>query len=117
MGLRDQILSSQDRALEILTVPEWNCDVWIRTMTGKERDALEAESVSRRGKNAQANMDNFRARLAVRCVADQEGVRVFTDEDADALGEKSGTALGRIYDAAARLNGYTSKDVEELAKN
>jgi hypothetical protein len=117
MGLRDQILSSQDRPAEKLSIAEWGCDVWIRTMSGKERDALEAESLAKRGKNAQANMDNFRSRLAVRCVVDEAGVRVFTDDDADALGEKSASALGRIYDVAARLNGYTGKDVEELAKN
>jgi hypothetical protein len=117
MLCRDTILSAADLPSEDLHVREWNGFVRVRTLSGAERDAFEAASVQSRGRNREINLANLRARLAVLCIVDAEGQRVFTDADAAALGRKSAKALAEVYNVAARLNGLSAEDVEELAKN
>lgn len=114
---RDQILKADDLPREKVNVPEWGGDVWIRTMTGTERDAFEQESIEGKGKNITVNMKNIRARLIVRTAVDESGKRLFAEADAVLLGAKSGKALDRVFDVAQEMSGLTDKDVEDLAKN
>lgn len=123
MGLlsRESILASEDLPRELLSVPEWGGDVWVRTLTGAERDAFEASNVRVTGKGRnvkrEPNVANFRARLAVLVCCDEQGKRLFADADAAALGRKSSAALDRIADVALRLNGMTEEAAEEAEGN
>ena len=114
MPLKDQILHAEDRPSKPVEVPEWGCNVVVRTMSGAERDSWEVSVVS---SDRQVNRQNIRAKLLVRTLYDDAGARVFTDDDADQLGEKSGDVLERLYDVAAKLNGIRKKDIDELEKN
>lgn len=118
MSLRDTILQAQDIQQETINVPEWGTSVIVRGMTAGERDDFEASwfTDGPSGK-AMRNLVNVRARMCVRCIVDEQGNRVFSDSDADALGKKSGKAMDRVYSSASRLSGLGAKDVEELAKN
>jgi len=111
---RESILGAEDLPREKVAAPEWGGEVWVRTLTATERDAFEA-SVNP-GKGAK-NLANFRARLAVLCVVDERGERLFKDEDAAALGAKSGTALDRITDVALRLSGLSEAGQKEAEGN
>jgi hypothetical protein len=111
---KDSILAAADLPTEKVPCPEWGGDVYVRTMAGTERDHFEQTIAD--GKKA-TNLNNVRARLAVKTVCDEKGNRLFSDDDADALGKKSGKVLDRIFDAAQRLNGIGDKAVEEIAKN
>ena len=55
--------------------------------------------------------------LVVICTVDENGDRVFTDEDVEAVGRKSANALDTIVSAARELNAPGEEDVEELSKN
>lgn len=114
---REDILKASDLNIEKVEVPEWAGSVWIRCMTGTERDAFESEAYAVRGKNVEINRDNFRARLLVRVLADKDGKRIFADQDVPALGGKSAKALDRLFAVAMRLNGLSREDMEELTKN
>lgn len=96
-----------------LYVAEWGGTVYVREMTGAERDAFEL-SCSAGGKPSLANL---RARLAVRTLCDAEGKRLFRDDQADELGRQSGRALDKIADFAAELNAINQADVQVLAGN
>lgn len=119
MGLltKDQIFAADDIKSERVAVPEWGGDVLVRGLTGAQRDAWESSLTVRKGKIMVPNMTNFRARLVVMCVVDETGKPVFHQGDVDQLAGKSGAALDRLYDVAARLSGITEGDVEDLAKN
>lgn len=117
MLTRDAILQADDLPSERMDMPEWGGPVWIRTLTGTERDAFEQAMISMRGKLREVNLRNARAKMAVMVLCDEQGQRLFRDEDADALGKKSSKALDRIFDAAQRLNGMRKQDVEELTEN
>ena len=107
---RDEILGAQDLKTVEVEVPEWGGVVLVRGLTGVERDALEEES-------AKVGLKNLRARYAARCIVDENGERVFSDEDIEALGKKSAPALHRVFMAALRLSALTPEDVEALEKN
>jgi hypothetical protein len=114
---RDAILQAQDLPQERVSVPEWSGEVIVRGLTGAERDQFEQSIVEQRGKNTRMNLRNIRGKLVALCVVDEEGNRIFRDEDADALGKKSAAALDRVFSVAQRLSGLRNEDVEELAGN
>jgi hypothetical protein len=114
---RDAILGADDRKTEDVPVPEWGGTVRVRGLSGVERDAYEAGIVQMRGDGSRAvNLQNLRGRLVSLSCVDENGARIFTDEDAIALGEKSAAALERVFDAARKLSGLSDNDVEELAE-
>jgi hypothetical protein len=119
MGLltRDAILEAQDLQHEEVYIPEWGGSVRVRTLTGAERDAFEQSIVDQRGKDTRMNLRNIRAKLVALTVVDGDGKRLFSDADAKLLGQKSASALDKIFDVAQRLSGLRDEDVEELAKN
>jgi hypothetical protein len=114
---RDEILQAQDLPTEDVPVPEWGGVCRVRGLTGAERDAFEQSIVETRGKNTRMNLRNIRAKLVALTVVDEDGNRIFSDEDAEALGKKSAAALDRIFAVAQRLSGLRPEDVEELAGN
>jgi hypothetical protein len=114
---REAILEASDINVELVDVPEWGGAVYVRTMTGAERDAFEATMVEKRGKDFEVNLRNLRAKLAAFTVVDEHGNRLFSEEDIQILAGKSAAALQRIFNVASRLSGVSAEDVQELAKN
>lgn len=114
---REQIIGADDRKTEDVAVPEWGGTVRVRALSGAERDAYEAGIVSLRGDGTKSvNLKNLRGRLVSLSCVDEDGARLFTDEDAIALGDKSASALERVFDVARKLSGLSEDDVEELAE-
>src|SRR5690606_40748699 len=97
---RDAILQAQDLPTERVEIPEWNGEVIVRGLTAAERDQFEQSIVETRGKDTRVNLRNIRAKLVALCVVDEEGKRLFKDEDAELLGRKSAVALNRIFEVA-----------------
>lgn len=115
---RDEILGASDRATVDVEVPEWAGTVRVRALSGAERDAYESGIVQLSASGAKSiNLKNLRGRLISLSCVDDDGRRVFSDEDAIALGDKSAAALERIFDVARKLSGLTEDDVEELAES
>jgi hypothetical protein len=117
---KDDILAAEDRATEVVDVPEWGGAVTIRALSGTERDRFETESVSY-GRTNQGGLqisgvqtNNVRARLVALSVIDADGKRMFSDKDVLALGDKSAAALNRVFEAAQRLSRISQRDVEVL---
>ena len=62
-------------------------------------------------------MDNFRAKFLARCLCDDQGQRLFSDEQIEKLAAKSAKVVSRLFDKAASHNAITEKDVEDRAKS
>jgi len=114
---KEQLLAFEGQAPKAVDVPELGGQVFLRVMTGTERDQFESESVKQNGKNVEINRANFRARLLVKTLSNEQGVRLFADSDATALGQKPANLLDRLATEASSFNGMSAKDVEDLAKN
>jgi len=112
---KQQILAAPDLVTEDVPVPEWGGTVRVRAITAADRDAFET-SVVGDGKGKR-NLTNLRARLVALAIVDEAGQRVFAAEDVEALGNKSGAALDRVYAVAQRLSGLTEREVLELEGN
>lgn len=111
MGLsREEILSFQDVSIVPGQGPGWAEQVFLRSLKAKERDHFELTAAGK-------SFENIRARLLVLCICDAEGCRLFADEDAEVLGDKSALVLDALFVQARRMNGLTEKDVEDIEKN
>jgi hypothetical protein len=119
---RDAVLAADDRASEVVEVPEWGGSVQVRALSGTERDQYESAGVTwgRDAKGAPIvaalNTDNLRARLVALAVVDEEGNRLFSDKDVAALGAKNAQVLNRLFEVARRLSGLSAADVEALTQ-
>lgn len=113
----DQILAVNDLEQRDVEVPEWGGTVLVRALSGLERDAYEQSLTMIRGKEHIPNLTNARAKLCGRAIINEDGTRAFTDQQLNALGEKSAAALTRIFEVVAELSGMTDDAVEDAEKN
>lgn len=113
MDLRKLILEKKDLTPIKVSVPEWATDVYVRPLTGSERDAFESEIVAAGNKRT----ENMRGRLAARSLCNESGDRLFSDDEAQLLGNKSAAALDRIIVAVQKLNALGDKEVKELGES
>ncbi len=117
----EQIKGADDLKRQRVDVPEWApadsnpADAYlnVRTLRGNEKDQFEAWWIDPK----RTSLVGVRAKLAALCAVDDNGQRLFTDADADWLGQKSASALSRVFNAACELNALFPKDVAELEKN
>ena len=114
---REDILGADDLRREPVPVPEWGGTVYVRTMTGRERDARETMAFISEDGKVRANEDNVRARLVALTVCDDTGELLFGLDDIEEIGKKSAPVLDRLYSAASRVNAVSVADIEELAGN
>ncbi|QTD96965.1 phage tail assembly chaperone [Streptomyces cyanogenus] len=119
---RDAILGVNDLLTEKVDVPEWGGEVIVRGLTGEERDAYEASrrQIRNAGTPQQELVilsENMRAGLLVKCLIDENGDRLFTDQDAGLLGMKNGRTLDRLFDVASRLSGLSDEEAEQMEGN
>lgn len=114
---RDLILGAHDRVRELVAVPEWGGSVFVRSISGAERDAWELSITGSKTGNTQLNLKNLRARLIVLAACDAEFRPIFNEGDVRALGDRNAKALQRVFEVAQRLAGMTKADVEELSGN
>lgn len=113
---REQILNMKDLPIEEVQVPEWGDSVFVRGMTGAERDAFELSLVDQK-QGGKVNLENIRTKLCARVICDKEGNRIFSDKDIQALAGKSGAALSRVFDVAMRLSGMTNGEVQKISED
>lgn len=109
---KSAILSADDKKMVEHEVPEWGGSVMIRVMSGTERDRFESEFV---GGNKSVEM--VRAKLVAKCLCDEGGNRLFSEQEVPQLGEKSAAVLDRLFSLCMKHNRFTKSDVEDMAGN
>ena len=104
------ILAARDVKLsDAVAVPEWGGDVYIKTLSGTERDMFEDAY-------SQNKMRHFRCRFLVLTLCDDTGSRLFADGDVDELGKKSSVVINRLFDKAWEHNSFTTQAVDNLGE-
>lgn len=119
-----QIFGKKDTVYKIVPVPEWDGNVRIRALRGRERAQFEAGIAARKvttkdgEKTAPGELtEKWREWVVAKACVDNAGARIFSDLQVDKLGERNGAALGRIADAVLELSGITKAEREEIRKN
>lgn len=102
---REQILGQTPELARVeVVVKEWGGKFFVREMTGNECDTWE-QAVSR-------NPENIRAHTVVRCLVNEQGARVFKDEDVEIVATWPARILSPIAVKARRLNKLGADAVE-----
>ncbi len=110
---RADILAADDLKKIQVEVPEWGGSVYVRTMTGNDRDKFEDYCYSKTDKSVAGIMQLLLSMTLV----DEFGVRLFNEDEIKVLGEKSAAPLSRLFEKARELNALNEKDVKDLEKN
>lgn len=119
---REKLLEKQH--LEIVKVDLGDdVHVFVRQMTGHERDEFERKLVHRfkdeKGKyDYDMRLEDYRSKLAVHTVCDDKGVLLLQSNDYKQLSTSmSALRLEKIINEAQRINAITEEDKEGLVKN
>ncbi len=108
---KHQIFAANDLKSKIVNMEEWGGDLEIRVMSVKEQldfDKFIAEKPDDR---------TMAFYLIVRSCIDENGKRLFNDEDIEFIQNKSSDSILKLFDAILELNKQKPDDVEKLAKN
>jgi hypothetical protein len=108
---KSQILAANDLPTQDVDVPEWGGTVRVRGMTGKERDAFIGSINTGKGK---PNVDAIQARLLSIALVNEDGTRMFSDAEMDALQDKFSGALDEVFLVAQKLSRLTPASADEL---
>lgn len=125
MGLltAQQLLTKEDLLKEKVVLDEEKDEyVYVRQMNAHEKNTWEMSQLEKTGtgNKAQYNvtLEDYKSKLAVVCVCDEDGVLLFTPDDYKVLSLSiSALKLEKIVNVAQRLNGISEEDREEITKN
>lgn len=113
-SLRDRIRVKKDDAKELVFVPMWDETIEVRSMTGRERASVLKKYVSPEG---DFDFEALYPELVIATSFDPEsGQRVFEDDDAEWLNDKSSGALELLGAAAFRLSGLDKRAKDRSGK-
>jgi hypothetical protein len=123
-ALRDKILNAQDIKKETVHVDEWDADLIVRGLTGKERadiiDKATVKETNDKGEVINSSVDQLvlLPLLIIATTTDPaDGSPVFGDADRDALNDKSSSAIDKVSAVSLRLSGMTKQEGDAIAKN
>lgn len=90
-------------------------DVFVQPMGARELSLFNESLFKGNGKKRKVVTVNIQAKMVVRCVVDAEvnGTRVFSDDDAEWLGECRADAVGKIFKKIQELSGLADDDEED----
>jgi len=99
-------------------VPEMGGRVWLQELSSSQRDDYEAHmlgqpepldlhAIMTKPLTPIEKWKDARARLLSMSIIDEEGNRLFSKTDIEALGSKSGKALQRLFNEACTLSGLS----------
>jgi hypothetical protein len=120
---REALLAKPKLAIEKVEIS--NGYVFVREMTGFEKDQWE-QSLMKTAPNGNMqgqpkvnyDLSNFRAKIAVSTLCDEEGNLLFSMNDIILLNKSlKASDLEKIVEKAQAINGVSEKDKQEMLKN
>lgn len=91
--------------------------VRIQNLSEGEMSRLENSVIKSKGGLNMSKLEETRRELLSLCVVDEEGTRVLSRDDVDAIAEMDGRVANDIDRGCRQHCGITDSDVEDMAKN
>ena len=110
------ILNANDTDIKAMDVPEWGGRVYLRTISGAERDEY-AMTCANRTQGSKVNIRELEALLLVMAICDIDGNPLFNKSHVKELDRKSSKVVDRLLQAIQQHNRMDDESVEELAGN
>jgi hypothetical protein len=98
--------------------PDIDAEFRLRELSGTERDKFEMSAF--RDENGKRVVDTLylRARLVALCLVDDDGRRLFNDDEITQLSDElPASVVNTLFAAAQKLNGLDAGAAEEAEKN
>lgn len=115
MNIKEKILNANDTVGKSLRVDEWDVTVHLKRMTVAETmNFQQTISLGDEDDNT-TGLRNMVAFVST-CMCDEQGNRIFSDDELNLLDTRSTDVIQRIFDEAAKLNGMGKDDDGEEAK-
>jgi hypothetical protein len=108
MSLRDEVLAALQLAREPVVVPKLGKTLYVTELDASDFVQFWGDADAKFSEDERKN--GRRVLLVARCTVDENGERVFTDDDVSALAEGSGAIVNSLFAAAGRLNGLLKDD-------
>lgn len=105
-----EILAADDKGLTPVFVPKWGGTVYVAALSAGDREDWESQA---QGTNRKDILTSF----LVLVLRDENGNKLFTDDDIVKLREKNAAVMLDLMKRGQKLNALTDQDVEEMAKN
>jgi hypothetical protein len=116
IDIRNKILNAKDNEQEKVHIKQWDVEVLVKGMSGKERDTLLQDCVNQQ--SGVTDMGKMNTALVMQCCYDPETEeKVFESADADMIASKSAGALSKIIAVASRLSGLDEDALGDSVKN
>lgn len=113
MGLKEKLkAAAQPRKPLRVQVAGVDDALYVRVMTVGERDAWE--SLALQSPNGKVP-PNFRSRYLASTLCDEDGKRLFADEEWPQIAELDSGIISNLFDVAAKHNKMSEADITELA--
>lgn len=114
--LRDKIFNTKDIDSEKVFVKQWNVEIEVRGMTGKQRATVLQGSIGKDGKSI--DFSKLYPDIVIATSYDPEtGDAIFEATDRDMLNTKSSAATEKLAKTALKLSGLQEGNFEEIVKN
>ena len=101
-----------------MTVPEIGGDIYVRGMSGIERQRItESHRIRKGGRAGQLNLPLLLIAIAARVIVDEDGNRLLNDGDVEVLGRLPSGVIDRIISKTNELSGMTDEESDELGND
>ena len=115
---REQILGIKSFRSKTIEIPEWNGEVRLKAMSGAERESLEERVYETVGDKLQMKKGvSYIPELLVKSWCDDDGNRLFQDDEIDLIKAKDSTILAKLFKVAAEVNGLSGDEEKVIEKN
>jgi hypothetical protein len=101
---REQILASRKERSkpQRLEVPEWGGEVFVKVLSAEDQMSF-----------GEGDPKTMTGRVLVAALVDEEGERIFTDDDVAELMREEAPVIMRVFSVAAKVNGLTTTELDE----
>ena len=89
----------------------------VRALNDHERAEWELDCLDSEGNRDVIMMESMRPRLIVKCLVDDNGNRIFDDDEADVIAEWPASVTVKLFKICSSLCGLDDEDVEAVSKN
>lgn len=115
MKLRDKILNQPTLEMIKVWVSDWQSHVYLKPLSIKEHEAWESVILNEDGTTNKSI--SLKASMVVASCYDENGDKVFTEKDLEALGEQAAGPINKLFAKCSKINAISKSDVEELEGN